>query len=126
MNFVVPQNLDIEDTLFWGLSVRQIVYLGGASGAAIAAFLYLPSTFAFILVAPIACLAALLSFYKHNNKPISFLLQSMFSYSIKNKLYIWKQGASKSSDIKIKIKNPTGITIPAETHNRNLKSTSLI
>ena len=30
MNFVVPQNLDIEDTLFWGLSIRQIIYLGGA------------------------------------------------------------------------------------------------
>ena len=126
MNFVVPQNLDIEDTLFWGLSVRQIVYLGGASGAGIAAFLYLPSTFAVILIAPIACLAALLSFYRHNNRPISFLLHSIFSYSIKNKLYIWKQGGSKSPDLEIKMKNPTGITVPAQTHNRNLKSTLLI
>ncbi len=126
MNFVVPQNLDIEDTLFWGLSIRQIIYLGGACGAGVAAFLYAPSSLSVILVAPIACLAALLAFYKHNNRPVSFLLQSMLSYGLKNKLYIWKQEKHKVSNIKIKLKNPTGVTVKTPEENRNLKSTSLI
>ena len=121
MNFVVPQNLDIEDTLFWGLSIRQIIYLGGACGAGVAAFLYAPSSLSVILVAPIACLAALLAFYKHNNRPVSFLLQSMLSYGLKNKLYIWKQEKHKVSNIKIKLKNPTGVTVKTPEENRKSK-----
>ena len=110
MNFLVPQNLDVEDTIFLGLSIKQAVYIGGAAGLGIGTLLYLPASIAIILVVPVGILSLLLAFYKHNNRPFVEMLQAIISYLFSDKMYVWKQGQDISHNLKVKINDPLKIS----------------
>jgi len=101
MKFQVPQYIDIEDKLFGPLTFKQFIYLAGGGGIAVAAWVALPTIIAIIIGAPIVGLAVALAFYKVNNKPFIFLLESMFKYSTSPRLYLWKKRSKEVQDISI-------------------------
>ena len=110
MSFLVPQNLDVEDTIFFGLSIKQVVYLGGAAGLGIGTLLYLPTIISIIIVTPVGIFALLLSFYRHNNRPFAEILQAIIQYSFSDKMYVWKQGQNMSDNLKVRVRDPLKIS----------------
>lgn len=95
MRFQVPQFIDIEDKIFGPLTIKQFIYLAGGAGLSFALFVVLPKFIAFILIAPVVGLAVALSFYKPNNRPFIFVLESAFKYMMSSKLYVWNREDKK-------------------------------
>lgn len=103
MRFQVPQNLDVADTIFLGLSFKQILYLGGASGVTIFSFLFFGGIIGAIFIGgPFIFLAFLLSFFTYNTQSFIILLQAVIRFLSKGKIYIWnKEGNEKYTQRKI-------------------------
>lgn len=91
MRFQIPQFIDVEDKIFGPFTLKQFIYLaGGASIAVVGVTLF--GVFMGLLVSlPIVLLAAALAFYKVNNRPFVYILESAFRYVTKDKLYIWRK-----------------------------------
>lgn len=96
MRFQVPQFIEVEDKLFGPFTFKQFVYLAGGVGAVVALFTTLPKILAFFLSIPVVALALGLTFIKVNNRPFIYMLESLFSYTIGEKLYIWKKEQKKA------------------------------
>ncbi len=91
MRFQVPQNLDIPDTILFGLSFVQAVYIGGALGLFIFLFFFVGFGTALLVGAPVGVLGGLLAFYKHNSQSFIDLLRAMLTYLLNDKLYVWNK-----------------------------------
>jgi hypothetical protein len=91
MRFQVPQFIDIEDKIFGPFTFKQFIYLAGGAGSAYAIWKLLPTIIAIFIVLPIIGIALALTFYKVNGKPFIEVMQSYAAYSLKSKLFIWKQ-----------------------------------
>lgn len=91
MRFQVPQFIDIEDKIFGPFTFKQFIYLAGGAGSAYAVWRLLPHFIAILIALPLLGVALALTFYKVNGKPFIDILQAWFGYTIKSKLFIWKQ-----------------------------------
>lgn len=91
MRFQVPQFIEVEDKLFGPFTFKQFVYLAGSAGVTVGAFSFLPTFLAVFISAPFLILGVCLAFYKVNNRPFIFILESFFKYITKEKLYVWKK-----------------------------------
>ena len=100
MRFQVPQFIDIEDKIFGPFTFKQFVYLAGGAGSAYALYKLLPFYISIFLIPPILGLALALTFYKVNGKPFVEVLQAWFVYTIKGKLFIWKQRKAEKNKAK--------------------------
>jgi hypothetical protein len=96
MRFQVPQFIEVEDKIFGSLTFKQFVYLAGAGGLTVALFTFLPKFFAVIISLPVVILGLGLAFYKINNRPFIFAVESFFKYITKERLYIWKKEEKKA------------------------------
>ena len=99
MQFKVPQFIDIEDKIFGPLTWKQALYLAGGAGLTYLSLKLLPSLLGLPVAVFFAGLALLLAFYKINDQPFIVILQSWLSYSVSNKLYIWKQPTQKKKEL---------------------------
>lgn len=95
MRFQVPQFIEIEDKIFGPLTLKQFIYIAGGAAVGMLAFTLLPKLIAIIIAAPFIGLGAALAFYKPNNRPFAYTLESMWNYFIGEKLYVWKKVPKK-------------------------------
>jgi len=95
MQFQVPQFIDIEDKIFGPLTFKQFVYLAGGAGLSFVLYSFLPLIVALPLIAAAAALSLALAFYKYNEKPFIFFLESFFRYITSGRLYVWKKEPKK-------------------------------
>jgi hypothetical protein len=91
MRFQVPQFIEIEDKIFGPLTIKQFVYIAGGAGLSFILFRFLPLIIAVLLIVIVLGFSFALAFYKINNKPLIYVLQSAFGYFFSNKLYLWKK-----------------------------------
>lgn len=91
MQFKVPQFIDIEDKLFGNLTLKQFIYLAGGGGLGYLSFKLLPGILAILIGPALALLGVALAFYKVNEKPFIFMLEAMFKYYTRSRLYLWKK-----------------------------------
>ncbi|MEI6400375.1 MAG: PrgI family protein [bacterium] len=110
MQFKVPQFIDIEDKIFGPLTWKQALYLAGGAGLTYLSLKLLPSFLGLPVAVFFAGLALMLAFYKINDQPFIVILQSWLSYSVSNKLYIWKQPGQKKKEIIKKDQTPVSGT----------------
>ena len=96
MQFRVPQFLEIEDKIFGPFTFREFVYLVGGAGLCFTVYKLLGIILGAIPIIIIGGLSLMLTFYKPNNKPFIFTLESAFKYLMQNKLYIWKKTTKKA------------------------------
>lgn len=89
MRFQVPQFIEVEDKIFGPFTGKQFVYLAGGVGFAFVLWALLPNFLAIIFAAPVVGFSLALAFYKINNRPFIYVLESAFNYLLRNKLYIW-------------------------------------
>ena len=96
MQYQVPQFIEVEDKIFGPLTLKQFIYLAGGAGLSFVIYEIVSSlVLAFIPIVIIMTLSAALAFYKVNNKPFIFLVESAFKYMMSTKLYIWKKEPNK-------------------------------
>lgn len=96
MKFQVPQNLDIKDTILFGLGFKQMLYIGGGFGIFITLWLFTGFFVALLLGTPILVLSLLLSFFTFNNQSFVVLFQAMIKFFSNKRIYIWKQDGGDS------------------------------
>jgi len=117
MQFQVPQFIDVEDKVVGPFTWKEFVYLAGGAGVCILAFKIIPSFFLAIIVAsPFVILSLLLTFYKINERPFINVFQSMLTYLISKKKYVWtppKQDPNKKA-VQIKQQELTKKAMVAE------------
>lgn len=91
MRFQVPQFIDVEDKIFGPFTFKQFLYLAGAVGMIFVVLRIFPKFLALPIGLVIAILGLSLAFYKVNNQPFIRVLESMFQYGTRSKLYLWKK-----------------------------------
>ncbi|MBI1974531.1 MAG: PrgI family protein [Candidatus Zambryskibacteria bacterium] len=91
MRFQVPQFIEVEDKIFGPLTFKQFIYVAGGIGVTVVLFTFLPKFLAIIIASPIVLLAMALAFYKVNEKPFIYTVETFVKYYLTNKLYIWKK-----------------------------------
>ena len=92
MQFQVPQFIDVEDKIFGPLTFKQFIYILGGGGAIFVVYKILGSLYLSLIVgAPIAGLALALAFYKVNDRPFVFMLESAVKFYLTSKLFLWKK-----------------------------------
>lgn len=110
MKFQVPQFIEVEDKIFGPLTLKQFIYIAGGGGVCVALFLFIPWWFVSIpIIIPIGAFSAALAFYKFNNKPFVFFIESAFTYLFSPRLYIWRkeQEQTETSDAQMENLNST-------------------
>ena len=111
MKFQVPQFIEIEDKIFGPFTLKQFIYLAGGAGLTYIAYTILNFYIAIPIMAFIVIFALALAFYKVNNKPFIFVLESATKYALGNKLYIWRKENRKITPTEEKKEAPS-IFIP--------------
>ncbi len=91
MRFQVPQFIEIEDKIFGPLTIKQFIYIAGGIGLCFILFRFLPLIIVIPLGIVVLGFSLGLAFYKINNKPLIYIMQSAFGYYLSNKLYLWKK-----------------------------------
>ncbi len=92
MQFQVPQFLDVEDKVIGPLTIKQFLYVTGGVGMAYLAIRIIPwFTVGIFPAIGFLILGGMLAFYKYNNKPFVFLIESAFNYSQSSRLYVWRR-----------------------------------
>jgi hypothetical protein len=91
MRFEVPQFVDVEDKIFGPFTWKQFVYLAGGAGAAFIIYISLPFFFFVLFGGPLIALSLGLAFYKVNNRPLSYMIEAVFTYFASGKQYRWRK-----------------------------------
>lgn len=105
MRFQIPQFIDVEDKIFGPLTLKQFIYLAGGTSVAVVGIVFFGIFVGLLISAPIVVLAVALAFYKVNNRPFVYTMESAFKYFIRDKLYIWhkkepQEGAAEETERK--------------------------
>jgi hypothetical protein len=95
MRYQVPQFIEIEDKIIGPLTIKQFVYLAGGAGMSFIAYRLLPLLLALPVIAVIIVLSLALAFYKVNNRNFIDLMESIFFFYTRDRLYIWKKEPKK-------------------------------
>ena len=95
MQFQVPQFLDVEDKIIGPFTLKQFLYLAGGVGLAYLSYRYVPFVGIFLGLGWVG-LGAALAFYKFNNKPFVFLIESSFNYIRGTRFYVWRRREKES------------------------------
>ncbi len=91
MQFEVPQFIEIEDKIFGPLTWRQFLYLGGGGLMAVVLFITAPFIIFILFGLPVGLLALALAFYPVNNRPFSHLLEAIYIFLTRKRVYHWEQ-----------------------------------
>ena len=91
MRFVIPQFIDIEDTIIGPITLKQFLFLLGV--ALILFFLWYMFKLWFVVIigTPIVVLAIALVLVKINGRPLPGFLKAWLNYWISPRFYIWKK-----------------------------------
>ncbi|MBI4065963.1 PrgI family protein [Candidatus Kaiserbacteria bacterium] len=117
MEYQVPQFIEVEDKIVGPLTLKQFIYIAGATGFCVVFFVSFSAVFAFLLSAPVVAFAAALAFYKVNGKPFIEVLEAGFNYYTGKKLLLWRRKETGTEE-----KNRATTTI-VEDFPRPLRST---
>jgi len=91
MRFQVPQFIEVEDKVIGPFTFKQFVYLAGGGGIAFLLYRAVPPFLAVFFIIPVIALSLALAFYKINNRPFIFMIESSLKHLLRNKLYTWKR-----------------------------------
>lgn len=99
MRFEVPQFVDVEDKIFGPFTWKQFVYLAGGTGAAFIIFITLPFIIFVLVGGPLIAFSLALAFYRVNNRPLSFMIEAVFTFFTSGKKYRWRKDQVKEATV---------------------------
>lgn len=91
MQYQVPQFIEIEDKIFGPLTFKQFAYVAGGGAMCFLAYRFLPLYISFFIIIPVGGFSLALSFYKVNNRPFIFMVESAIRFFFSKKLYLWQK-----------------------------------
>lgn len=103
MQFQVPQFLDVEDKIIGPFTLKQFLYIAGGVGLAYLSYRFIP-WLGIPLGIGFVALGTALAFYKYNNKPFVFLIESAFHYIRSSRFYVWAR-TEKTAEAKLDLNN---------------------
>jgi len=112
MQYQVPQFIEIEDKIVGPLTFRQFIYVVGGIGLSFVIYINMPLLLAIPLIGIVAGIAAALAFYKVNNKPFVYFVESAFKYALGSRLYVWKKVQKKPTASKKEQTAPEQLYVP--------------
>ncbi len=112
MRFQVPQFIDVEDKIFGPFTLKQFIYLAGGASVALITTTLFGVFWGLLISSPVILLAAALAFYKVNNRPFIYVLESAFKYMTKDKLYIWQKKEPEAKAAEEKEKKYSSLVVP--------------
>lgn len=112
MRFQMPQFIDVEDKIFGPFTLKQFIYLAGGASVAVVSVLFLGYFLGAIVALPVVLLSLALAFYKVNNRPFVYILESAFRYITKDKLYIWKKSEPEEEEGSTTNKKYSSLVVP--------------
>ena len=100
----IPQNVtSFEFKLVGDMTLKQFLYLAGGLGMGYLSYRFIPWV-GFILGFLLGAFGAALAFYKFNNKPFIFLIESAFKYITGDRFYLWKR-REKAAEVELNLNN---------------------
>jgi hypothetical protein len=115
MQFQVPQFLDVEDKIIGPFTLKQFLYLIGGVGLAYMAWRFIPYL-GLLLGMGFLGLGGALAFYRPNQKPFVYLIESAFNYIVSSRLYVWKRKTQEKMETEFDLGNfqttTTGTHLP--------------
>ena len=128
MRFQVPQNLDVPDTIFFNLTFKQFLFLGGGIGSFVGLLLFTNLIIAIVVGGPIFGLGLAFAFFKKDHLSFPDLLNVMLKYFVSKKIYTWQKDSTKqtahvskaSEEIKDVIKTPSNVGEKIKEKNAQL------
>ncbi|OJI08144.1 MAG: hypothetical protein COX02_02350 [Candidatus Vogelbacteria bacterium CG22_combo_CG10-13_8_21_14_all_37_9] len=118
MNFQVPQFIEVEDKIIGPLTFKQFIYLAGGAGLAFLIYSQLGLYLGAVPIIVVGAFSFALAFYKINNRPFIYTLQSALKYYLSSKLYLWKKNYHPAVGKKIVLGEDKGIQIPRLSDSR--------
>ncbi len=112
MRYQVPQFIEVEDKIFGPFTFKQFIYMAGGAGVCFMAYKLLPLFWAILVMIPAGILAAGLSFYRPNNRPLIDMAESAFNFVKNNKLYIWRRLDKKVTQKEVAAPISASILVP--------------
>ncbi|OGZ08476.1 MAG: hypothetical protein A2942_00775 [Candidatus Lloydbacteria bacterium RIFCSPLOWO2_01_FULL_50_20] len=103
MQFQVPQFLDVEDKIIGPLTLKQFLYIAGGVGLGYLSYRFIP-WIGVVLGLGFIGVGVALGFYKYNNKPLVFLIQSAIDYFRNDRFYVWER-KEKIEETKLDLNN---------------------
>ena len=91
MRFKVPQFIDVESKIIGPLSFFQLVYLVGSIAIVLGSIALFGTIIGIVIGTPFAVLGVSLAFYKHNNRPLSVMIENALSFFLSKKFYTWRK-----------------------------------
>ncbi len=112
MKFQVPQVIEVEDKIFGPFTFKQFLYLAGGAGICFILYKALPFFIAAFLIILVAGFSLALAFYKVNNKPFIYILESGFRYILQKKIYTWKKEDKKTERVATPARADSLVAVP--------------
>ena len=119
MQYQIPQFIEVEDQIFGSLTLKQFIYLVGGAGIDYVLFHFLNIFISIPLILSVSAFAAMLAFYKINNRSFAETVESATKYFFGAKLYIWKKNWKKD-----KMKDEPKIEIHSKASQYKIPSIS--
>jgi hypothetical protein len=95
MQFLVPQNIDLEDKVIGPLTLRQFIYLLVGGMVDYVWYVALPFSFFLIFGLITTIIALVFAFVKVQDQPFQKFIQSFVLYLLKPKIRVWQKDAKK-------------------------------
>ena len=97
MQYQVPQFIEIEDKIFGPLTFKQFAYVAGGGAICFLAYRFFPIYISFFIILPVGGFSLALAFYKVNNRPFVFIVESAVKFFLSKKLYLWQKTKNDST-----------------------------
>ena len=91
MRFQVPQFIEQESRIIGPLTFRQFIFIGGAGGAVLFLYFFLPFTIFMLALFPVLALGLALAVFKAGGRSLPELVVDFLSFGFGTKSYIWKK-----------------------------------
>lgn len=126
MQFQVPQFIETEDKIIGPLTLKQFMYVGSATGAAILIFFLVDSIALFIMIGGVLeAIALALAFAKPYGRPLPKLVVSAFKFLWNPQVYVWQPEEKKISPQKEMSRSKSGAPGPAILLEEAMRGLSL-
>lgn len=91
MHTNVPQYIDIEDKIAFGLTAKQLLWMGGMAGCLIVIYSLVDRQTFFVVSIFVVIIFGIFAFYRPQGLPFLTFLGFMILYFTHPKKYIWKR-----------------------------------
>ena len=97
MQYQVPQFIEIEDKIFGPLTFKQFAYVAGGGAMCFLAYKFFPIYISILIIIPVGGFSLALAFYKINNRPFIYMVESAVKFSLSKKLYLWQKSKKEAT-----------------------------